>query len=171
MKRLISLIILVFLIGCEKVPTYEELAIEKVKEKLLDPNSFELIKIERDTTKMSDYCQTLSQLRIALADQSIAKAGVEADKAKMYYIINSKKSKEFARNARKYLQEAQEIINEADKFDSIKNSVIGTENDSILAFDFFVRGYAMSRGGNKSIGDWKASFDENYEFLELISLE
>ena len=162
---------LVFLIGCEKVPTYEELAIEKVKEKLLDPNSFELIKIERDTTKMSDNYQTLSELNRTLADQSIKKAGAEIDKAHMYVGVNLKKAKEIGRNAGKYLQEGVEYNNEADKFDSIKNSVIGTENDSIMAFDFFVRGYAMSRGGNKSIGDWKASFDENYEFLELISLE
>ena len=54
MNKSLLFLIAILLLNCTTKPNHEEIAISKVKETILDSNSFELVKLEKDTTLLSE---------------------------------------------------------------------------------------------------------------------
>ncbi|MFH6769713.1 hypothetical protein V8G56_13250 [Gaetbulibacter aquiaggeris] len=171
MKKIVIVFTFFLIIGCEKTPNYEELAIEKIKEELADPNSFELIKIDRDTLKLSDLYLTTIQSNSDLAEKTLQYFESLNKSKEMYEKYNDSLAGAKLAQAKVHIKRAEQFKSEAMKFDSIRKSIIGTPKDSIVSFYFFVRGYSMSRSGYKTISDWQVTFNNNYEFLSLVRSE
>ncbi len=170
MKRILLLVIaLVLLASCGEVkrePNYEEIAITKVKDYLLDPNSFELIKVVKDTVRLTDIMLYEMEKLLKEVKEFKSEYDNDVEYAQIY-------SSSYSRNKRlKYIESAKNnydsLLDRKSKSNSISvkfDSINGTDNDSIVGFTFMVRGYAVNRLGNRMIGDFEVQFDAGYGFL------
>ena len=166
MRKIFLLILTTLLLNCNQNPSYEEIAISKVKENLLDPNSFELIKVEKDTIFLSDILARKSQVDWEIFEQyeeiirhkiDMAKISSYDRKTVLLYVDEA----EVARDSMTAINERMQLNEETIK------TIMGTTNDTIINFVYMVRCYATARNGNKVIGEYNARFDDVHNFIGL----
>ena len=172
MKRiLLPIIVLVllaslyFFLEYSSKPNYEQIAITKVKEVLLDPNSFELIKVEKDTIWKSNMME-IEIINSKLIVESWEKMYLnESRKATDYLLADMMDDYWFAETFTKQYKDS--FLAKTKRLNELKEreALLGTENDYMLEFVYVVRGYAITRGGIRMIGDWEVRFDTGYGFL------
>ena len=166
MKKILLLILTTLSLNCNQKPSNEELAISKVKELLLDSNSFELIKVEKDTIFLSNILSRKSHALRERYEQYMETAQHNLN------IAHSLRHK--PKSALMYMDEALVARDSSEAFDlriqktnSKHTTIRGTTNDTIINFIYMVRCYATARNGNKVISDYNVKFDDANNFIDI----
>ena len=143
----------VLAVACSSGPNVENLAIDAVKNSLLDPKSFELIKTEpTDTFMLSQWISSevgYMQRMKDHYDETIA------EWSQLSYMKDH--VTEYKVQADKY----------AAKIDSLNNR-LATSPDTVMSYSKVVRCYATNRLGTKGIQDVEVYFTPK---LEIQSIE
>ena len=136
---------------------FQELAINAVKNELLDPNSFELIKYSLDTNYLHEEMMRL-----------ISNDSMEIRSAKGGLDIWESSKNDFGKdNYDEYLVQLKEAELRIDS----NFSVINNTTDSIVGYRSFIRYYANSKGGMRVINQMGVAFDYKGLVVNTISLD
>ena len=124
---------------------FESKSISAVKNELLDPNSFELIKYDLDTTTLHWW------LKLQIQMDSL---DVDVDQQRVAIWEDSKNS-----YGKSYYEEAVADLNKAKHSLDSNSALLKSSPDTIVAYSAKVRYYANSKGGQRVIGEMRVSFD------------
>jgi len=135
----------VMMVACSNTPKFKSEAISAVRNELLDPNSFELIKYSFDTTTLHE----------------LLSFEIELDSIRIYHDHQIVAIWEDSKNSygKSYYQEAVTDLNKDQR--SLDNNIalLKVSPDTIVSFGSTVRYYANSKGGQRVIGEMRVKFD------------
>jgi len=158
--KYIKYILILIIVACgssSKEVDFQELSINAVKNELLDPNSFELIKYSLDTTFLHE--ELLRKIGNDSLEMRSAQGGLE--------IWEDMKNDYGKDNYEEYLVKLKDAEKRIDSNLSLLNSV----PDSIFEFRGYIRYYANSKGGMRVINQMGIYFDSKGLVINTISLD
>ena len=135
----------VMMVACSNTPKFKSEAISAVRNELLDPNSFELIKYEFDTITFHNDLRgniIIDSLDIDLYTSTVS---IWEDSKNSY--------------GKKYYQKELINLNQAKKSLDSNLALLNSSSDSIIGYFSEVRYYANSKGGQRVIGEMRVKFD------------
>ena len=145
----------VMMVACN-TSNFESKSISSVKNELLDPNSFELIKYEFDTATFHNKLKSniyIDSLNVN-TEQKIAAIW---EPSKNSY-------------GKKYYQEALLNLNQAKRSLDSNLALLKSSPDTIIGYRSEVRYYANSRGGQRVIGEMAVFFDHKGMIERTVDL-
>lgn len=136
-----------------------------LKNQMLDPKSFE--KIESNLYPSYKAEELKSEIRYDSSTASmflnLAEGHLELMKIWQgsYDSYGQQQFKHSKKNAQRYSDSCRFYLDRQNKNKEEYNKVVNTPQNTIIAYDVFIRYYAMSRGGQKKIGDGYVKLDVN----------
>jgi hypothetical protein len=142
----------VMIVACSSDPNVENLAIDAVKNSLLDPKSFKLIKTEpTDTFRLSNWVNMGLEHNQEMKDHYDETA---TEWSQLSYMKDM--ALEYRQKANKYTT----------KIDSL-NNILNTTPDTVMSYSKTVRCYAANRLGTKGIQDVTVYFTPKFEVQSI----
>ena len=135
----------VMMVACSNTSKFESKAISAVKNELLDPNSFELIKYEFDTITLHSWLNNHIQIDSMHMDFEQQRVDLWEDSKNSY-------GKEYYSDALADLRESKRSLDS-------NIALLKSSPDTIVAFTSKIRYYANSKGGQRVIGEMRVEFD------------
>jgi len=152
----IKYMLLLIVVACgssSKEVDFQELSINAVKNELLDPNSFELIKYSLDTTMV--HAESLFLL------------GVDSSLVDTYNsLLDLYKNDVDKQDYEEYTLKMNDVNRRMDSCKSLLN-----EPDRVSGYRTFVRYYANSKGGLRVINEMKVTLNPEGIVLKTYSLD